>query len=172
MGMDEASALVLALWWSCAFRVSLVCSMCACITYVFRQKTLDIFVIYLYHKKAQKLRLYKNQRQHVYLLNINQQALSQNIVLDCNHRFTFDFKQNYSIYTHFCKRPKPLNHCFNNFIILKKMDSVIIFCPMHGFRGKVLGCRIMDKWIFHLKIQHGNGRTDSTIKINAQTEPE
>ena len=32
---------------------------------VFRQKPLDIYVIYLCSKRVRKLQLYKNQRQHV-----------------------------------------------------------------------------------------------------------
>ena len=47
------------------------------------------------------------------------------------------------------ERPEPPNHCFNSFII-KNTDFVIIFCPSHGFRAKILekigirGCRMTD----------------------------
>ena len=64
-GMDEANALVRALWWSCACRVSLVCSMCACITCVICQKPLDIHTRYFCHKRGQKLCLYENQKHHI-----------------------------------------------------------------------------------------------------------
>ena len=33
MGMDEASALESALWWSCACRVLSICNMCLCFDY-------------------------------------------------------------------------------------------------------------------------------------------
>ena len=49
-----------------------MCVMCcdfrACVhasLYVFCQKPLDIYVIYLCPKRVKKLRLYENQRQHV-----------------------------------------------------------------------------------------------------------
>ena len=63
--------------------------------------------------------------------------LSQYIALHCNHRFTFDFQQNYNKYTYFWKRPKPSNHGFNNFIIFKKNGLRDYFCPTLGFRTKV-----------------------------------
>ena len=73
---------------------------CACITCVARQKSLNIQAINLWHKRVQKLRLFENQRQHVYLINKNWQALFQYIALHCKDRFKPDFKYNYNIYIH------------------------------------------------------------------------
>ena len=44
-------------------------------------------------QKGTEIALVQNQRQHIYLLNMNQQALSQYIALRCNHRFKLDIKQ-------------------------------------------------------------------------------
>ena len=109
----------------------------------------------------------KNQRQHVYLLNINRQALSQYIALHCNNRFELDFKQNNNICTHFRKRPKLSNKCFDYFrTLLKKTDSDNFSCRTHGFRAKSfqeLRCRgypMTDIRIFSFENLERNGRTD------------
>ena len=64
--MDEASALVRALWCEA---MCIVChefpAYVHASLYVFRQKSLDVYVTYLCPKRVQKLRLYENQRQHV-----------------------------------------------------------------------------------------------------------
>ena len=55
--MDEASALVLALWWSRVHCVPWVCSMCACITLRFLPKTAPYICYILLPQKGSEIAL-------------------------------------------------------------------------------------------------------------------